>query len=192
MSRKLSKPEHSTTLTGADSEDDWQLFREAVKDAVPLNAEPRVSRQKSPPKPYARQRELDEQAVVAELLTDPGPIPGLESGEELLFLRNGYQRRYLNRLRRGHYAVRDEIDLHGMTVTPAGELLLGFINRAAAQGLGCVRVIHGKGLRSPGLPRLKQMTSRLLRRHPLVIAFASCRPVDGGTGAVGVLLKKPR
>ena len=36
------------------------------------------------------------------------------------------------------------------------------------------------------------MTNRVLRKHPRVIAFASCRPVDGGTGATDVLLLKTR
>jgi DNA-nicking Smr family endonuclease len=53
-----------------------------------------------------------------------------------------------------------------------------------------VRIVHGKGLRSRNGPRLKRLASRLLSRHPAVLAFASCRPVDGGTGAVTVLLKK--
>jgi DNA-nicking Smr family endonuclease len=57
------------------------------------------------------------------------------------------------------------------------------------RGLGCIRVVHGKGLRSRTIPKLKLMTNRLLRRHPAVVAFASCRPADGGTGAVVVLLK---
>jgi DNA-nicking Smr family endonuclease len=169
--------------------DDLQLFREAVADARPLRVQQRVDNRPSPPAPRPRQREADERAVLEELLQDPGPEEGLETGEELLFLRSGYQKRYLNRLRRGHYAISDDLDLHGMNEASAMLVLREFISAAVASGQGCVRVVHGKGLRSRGLPKLKLMTARLLRRHPAVIAYASCRPVDGGTGAVSVLLK---
>lgn len=172
--------------------DDWALFRQAVKDARPLRAAPRAANELPRPPARARQRERDERAVLDDLLLDPGPEEGLETGEELLYLRPGYQKRYLNRLRRGHYSVADELDLHGMNEAAAGEALRLFISAAAGRGLGCVRVVHGKGLRSRGLPKLKLLTRRLLQRHPAVIAFASCRPVDGGTGAVQVLLRKQR
>ena len=70
----------------------------------------------------------------------------------------------------------------------ARQVLLDFIVLSVASGHSCVRIIHGKGLRSKKEPRLKILTNRILRRHPRVAAFASCRPVDGGTGAVDVLL----
>jgi DNA-nicking Smr family endonuclease len=79
-----------------------------------------------------------------------------------------------------------------MNEATASNALHAFIDAAHKRGIGCVRVVHGKGLRSKKGPVLKQMTRRLLSRHPLVIAFASCRPVDGGTGAVSVLLKASR
>ena len=95
----------------------------------------------------------------------------------------------MTRLRRGRYSIGDSLDLHQMNEAVASQSLLNFIDRAAARGIGCVRIIHGKGLRSRNGPKLKLMTRRLLSRHRRVIAFASCRPVDGGTGAVNVLLK---
>ncbi|MEJ2534317.1 MAG: Smr/MutS family protein [Gammaproteobacteria bacterium] len=173
-----------------DKEDDLELFRRAVADARPLRAEPRVTH--APRRPDARplQRERDERAVLDELLLPPPPEHGMETGEELLFLRPGYQHRYLRRLRRGTYSVADELDLHGMNEQVAGEALKSFISECAQRGLGCVKVIHGKGLRSRGQPKLKRLASRLLRRHPAVIAFSSCRPVDGGTGAVAGLLRR--
>ena len=114
----------------------------------------------------------------------------METGEELLFLRPGVQKRYLRRLRRGRYSIADSLDLHQMNEATAARVLKEFIEMAAAKRMGCVRIIHGKGLRSRNGPKLKIMTRRLLSRHPLVLAFASCRPVDGGTGAVSILLRK--
>jgi DNA-nicking Smr family endonuclease len=173
-----------------DKLDDAELFRRAVADTRPLRTEERVHHAPRRPDPRPRQRERDERAVLEELLLPPPPEDGMETGEELLFLRPGYQRRYLRRLRRGTYSIADELDLHGMNEEVAGAVLKRFISDCADRGLGCVKVIHGKGLRSRGLPKLKRLANRLLRRHPAVIAFASCRPVDGGTGAVSVLLRR--
>lgn len=172
--------------------DDLRAFREEMADVRPLRTEPRAepSRQRPPPRP--RQREADERRVLQELLLEPETDPDLATGEELQWLRSGYQRRYLTRLRRGHYAVGDHLDLHHMNESAARASLLDFIDHALERGHGCVRVVHGKGLRSKTYPKLKAMTNRLLRRHKAVVAFASCRPADGGTGAVLVLLRDRR
>ena len=192
VKNKLANKDKSDKRRSQPCPDDWALFRQEVKDARPLRVTPRAASDRPRPPARARQRERDEQAVMKDLLLDPGPEEGLETGEELLYLRPGYQKRYLQRLRRGHYAFADELDLHGMNEATAGEVLRLFISTAAERGLGCVRVVHGKGLRSKSVPKLKLLTRRLLQRHPAVIAFASCRPVDGGTGAVSVLLRKQR
>ncbi len=125
-----------------------------------------------------------------ELLDVPQDPGCMETREELLFLRPGVQKRYLRRLRRGRYSIADSLDLHQMNEATASRALKEFIEMAVAKRMGCVRIIHGKGLRSRNGPKLKIMTRRLLSRHPLVLAFASCRPVDGGTGAVSILLRK--
>ena len=90
---------------------------------------------------------------------------------------------------RDEAGVADTIDLHHMDVATAKTVLLDFIEHSLKRRRSCVRIVHGKGLRSRHLPRLKLMTGRVLRKHPRVIAFASCRPIDGGTGATNVLLK---
>ncbi len=176
----------------ADKNQELAIFRDAVRDVKPLN-QPARSRSRAPqPAPHPRQLEKDELAVKSELLDEPEDFAELESGEEILFLRTGVQKRYLKRLRRGRYSIGDHLDLHQMNVETASGALLEFIDTAAVKGIGCVRVVHGKGLRSRKGPLLKMMTRRLLSRHPLVIAFASCRPIDGGTGAVSILLKAPK
>ena len=76
-----------------------------------------------------------------------------------------------------------------MTTRMAHNVLLEFIADAQSDTLECVRIIHGKGLRSKAEPRLKLMTRQLLRDHPQVLAFTNCRIADGGDGAVDVLLK---
>jgi len=170
---------------------DRDAFRQAMTDVKPLPPGDRIEPVSRRPPAAARQRELDEQRVLRELLSH-GQLEEFETGEELLYLRPGYQIRVLRRLRRGFYSVGDSIDLHHMDLATARQVLLDFIQNALDRGLSCVRIIHGKGLRSRNEPRLKLMTGRMLRKHPGVIAFASCRPVDGGTGATDVLLSVRR
>jgi DNA-nicking Smr family endonuclease len=167
-------------------------FREAMSDVRPIRSAGRIDPIPAMTPAFARQREQDDCAVLQELLDFQGDPAELETGEELLFLRPGHQKRTLRRLRRGYFSVADTIDLHHMGVETAKKVLLDFIEMALARHMGCVRVIHGKGLRSRHLPRLKMMTNHTLRKHPRVVAFASCRPVDGGTGATNVLLSQRR
>ena len=179
----MSEPE-------SDGEDDLALFREAVADVRPLATPPRVNDRPPPPRPTARQRALDDARVVERLLDPPSEIDLVETGEELLFLRPGLQKKTLRKLRRGQFSVQDSIDLHHMNLDAARTSVLAFIEDALRAGASCVRIVHGKGLRSRKGPRLKGMVDHVLRRHPAVMAFASCRPVDGGTGAVTVLLRR--
>lgn len=178
--------------TPKDNNEDYAVFREAISDVKPLKSQRRTDSRAPLPTPHPRQLEKDEEAVKTELLDEPEDFAELETGEELLFLRPGVQKRYLRRLRRGHFSVSDHLDLHHMNESTASQALLEFIDSSASRGMGCVRVVHGKGLRSKKGPVLKAMTRRLLSRHPLVLAFASCRPIDGGTGAVSVLLRAPK
>ena len=159
-----------------------------MADVTPLRAPDRIEPVPKKTPAQAVQKERDEQAVLQELLEYSDELVELETGEELLYLRPGHQKRILRRLRRGQYSVGDTIDLHHMSVETAKQVLLDYVDQALERQLGCVRVVHGKGLRSKTLPRLKIMTNRVLRKHPRVIAFASCRPVDGGTGATDILL----
>ena len=167
---------------------DDRTFRQAMADVTPLRTSNRI--EPIPKKTPARavQKKMDDQAVLQELLEYDDESIELQTGEELLFLRPGYQKRTLKRLRRGYFSVADTIDLHHMNIETAKQVLSDFLDQALARQLGCVRIIHGKGLRSKNLPQLKMMTNRVLRKHPRVVAFASCRPVDGGTGATDVLL----
>lgn len=179
-------------MSSKDKNNDSEIFRRAMADVRRLRAPDRIEPVPSRTPPRASQLEKDNRKVLDELLAD-GPHHELETGEELLWLRPGYQLRVLSRLRRGYFSVADTIDLHHMDVHTARQVLLDFIDASLQRDKSCVRVIHGKGLRSRDLPRLKVLTRRLLRKHPRVIAFASCRPVDGGHGATDVLLSgRPR
>ncbi len=107
----------------------------------------------------------------------------------LSFHRAGVRPQVIRRLRRGLIPTEDELDLHGLSQSAARDSLAEFLVRSRDAGCRCVRIVHGKGYRSGARgPVLKTAVNLWLRRHRDVIAFVSARPMDGGTGAVYVLL----
>lgn len=166
-----------------------QLFMDAMADVRPLTHD-RVAPSGPKPPPIPRQAMADAHSVMTELLAEDYDPEALTSGEEMMYSRPGLQRRVLLRLRRGHYSLGAELDLHGMTVPVARLALQDFLLECRRRHLRCVRVIHGKGRRSSNLgPILKFKVDRWLRQREDVLAFCSARPMDGGTGAVYVLLR---
>ena len=173
------------------SKKDIDEFRRAVRGTKPLQHEERVLPTAAKPKPRARFSKADEEAVLAESLEDDIDTLEHESGGALRFCRQHVGRRTMRKLQRGGYAVQAELDLHGMTLDEARPRLADFIQYSASQDKLCVRVVHGKGLGSGDRgPVLKNAVSRWLRKWDCVLAFVSTRQVDGGTGAVYVLLQR--
>jgi len=165
------------------------LFRKAVGPVRRIESTAPASR-KPRPRPRAHMLAADEAAVAGELLRGGHDPAVIEIGEELSYLREGHSPKLLRRLKRGHFSIQGEIDLHHMNAETARACILDLLEEARIEGWRCVRIVHGKGLRSrPGGPVLKGLTDRVLRRHGNVLAFASARPAQGGTGAVLVLLR---
>ena len=173
------------------TDDDENLFQRLMSDAKPLKAEERIPAPAKMPKPKARFARADEHAVLEESLDVD--IDELEesSGEALRFQRAAVGRTTMRMLSRGSYAIQAEIDLHGMTLAEAKPRLEKFVYRCAGSNKLCIRIVHGKGLRSGERgPVLKKGVDRWLRKWDAVLAFVSARQVDGGTGAIYVLLKQ--
>ncbi|MBM4209715.1 MAG: hypothetical protein FJ167_14070 [Gammaproteobacteria bacterium] len=172
------------------SDEDIRTFRDAVKGTRPLKAAPKIRPHRPQPKPRAQFRRLGEAEVLEDSLhLSPADLE-VEFGEELTYRRGGIQDAVMRRLRRGHYRVESELDLHGLTVPEAKQALRDFLSRVIARQNRCVRIIHGKGLGSgPRGPVLKKAVNVILRRTDAVVAFCTARPVDGGTGAIYVLLQ---
>jgi len=171
--------------------DEAELFRAAVSDVVPLTGTARIEHVRLLPQPVPAQRLRDEREALNESLT--GQVAwdaGMETGEELSYARNGVGAQTLSKLRRGHWATQDELDLHGHTVEQARLALADFLNRSVHRGLRCVRIIHGKGLRSKNRePVLKPKLGAWLIKRDDILAFCQARSADGGGGAVVVLLR---
>jgi DNA-nicking Smr family endonuclease len=175
-------------VTGEDDEQD--LFRRAMRDVRPLPAAPRAAPPRRRPPPRARFTRAERAAVLRESLAPPPRELDIQPGDALHFRQPGVPETVLRRLRRGDYRIESEIDLHGLTLEEARAALRAFLLAAAARRLRCLRIVHGKGLRSGQRgPVLKNAVNTLLRRVELVLAFTSAAMRDGGTGATLVLLR---
>ncbi len=156
-----------------------------------LPAHGRAEPARRPPEPRPLQRERDEAAVMREALSDEFDVETLLHTDELLsYRRPGLGLDVARKLREGRWAIQREIDLHGLRTDEAREALGRFVRESHQQGLRCVRVVHGKGLGSPGrAPVLKGRVLRWLVQKKEVLAFVQARPADGGAGALVVLLR---
>ncbi len=171
--------------------DEVALFRAAVKDAQPIASQGRVLPARILPAAIPRSLLRDEQSVLVDSLSDHiAWDDGVESGEELIFLRPGLRRDTLRKMRRGHWVIQDELDLHGMISTEARLAVTIFLATCRKRDLRCVRIIHGKGLGSKNREGvLRSKIKNWLMQKDEVLAFCQARAVDGGSGAVIVLLK---
>lgn len=174
-----------------EEDEDLALFRKAMDGVRPLPAATgRVTLAGRKPSTRALQQEADDQAVLREMLADPEP-DALESGDTLQYRAPGLPDAVFRRLRRGQYRLELELDLHGLNREKARAAIATFLALCQDRDLRCVRIIHGKGHGSPNSgPILKRALDGWLRKRRDVLAFCSARPVDGGTGAIYVLLRR--
>jgi len=169
---------------------DKDLFRKAAGAVQPLPDKRSAPLKKEKPKPVPVQRQLDEQAALSEALSDEFDAGTLLDTDELLsYRRPDIGPDVTRKLRRGEWTIQREIDLHGLRTDDAREALGRFIRESHRRGLRCVRVVHGKGLGSPGkTPVLKGRVHGWLAQKKEVLAFVQARPAEGGAGALVVLL----
>ena len=166
-------------------------FSHAVGRVLPVKAAANKAQVARPqPAPEPLQRQLDEAAALKEALSDEVDIESLLLTDDgLSFRRPDVGPDVLTKLRKGHWAIQHQLDLHGLRRDEAREALGGFIRLAHQHGHRCLRVVHGKGHGSPGKqPVLKAKVQRWLAQRREVIAFAQASGPQGGAGALIVLL----
>ncbi|MGH8657216.1 MAG: Smr/MutS family protein [Gammaproteobacteria bacterium] len=170
--------------------DDVALFQEAIGAVKPLHSS-KVLLRRPGPLPVPSKRLAREREVLKEMLNGSYDPSELETGEELLYCHSSISWPQFRKLRRGCFSIQAELDLHGMTVPLARQALRSFLSQCIVLRYRCVRVIHGKGNGSFNRqPVLKQKLKHWLSQRHDILAFCSARRVDGGTGAVYVLLKR--
>jgi DNA-nicking Smr family endonuclease len=172
------------------AEAERNLFTRAVGKVAPIANQERVW---SPPQrltPRPLQQDLDDEAVMHESMSDEFDISTLlDADDQLSFRRPGIGTDVTRKLRKGEWSIQGQIDLHGLRSDEARNAMGQFIRDAKRMGWRCVRVVHGKGLGSPGKePVLKSKVQRWLVQKNEVLAFVQAKPSDGGGGALVVLL----
>ena len=170
------------------------LFARAVGPVQALPDRKHARLPKVPAEPVARQFHQDEAAALRDSLSDEFDVTTLlDTDESLSFRRPGIGPDVTRKLRKGDWAIQREIDLHGLRSDEARVALAEFIRQAHRQGVRCVRVVHGKGLGSPGkMPVLKHKVHSWLVQKNQVMAFVQAKPAEGGAGALVVLLTPAR
>ncbi len=171
-------------------QDRW-LFERAVGAVQRMPNHGRYIRPAQAPLPVPQQRQRDEQAVMQEALSDEFDAETLLlTDEHLSFRRKGVGPEVVRKLRQGNWSIQAQLDLHGLRTDEARQSLAAFVREAHRHGLRCVRVVHGKGLGSPGkTPVLKGRVHSWLVQKNEVMAFVQARPAEGGAGALVVLLR---
>jgi DNA-nicking Smr family endonuclease len=171
-------------------EDDAALFRNSVRDVSPLPSSDKTSKSsKAQPSPVPRRIVRGGQTQPGDFSSGDSPLE-IEPGDEWSFSRPGLPHQTMRRLRRGHWPIEAQLDLHGYTRDQALRELNAFLDDSHRRDFRCVRVIHGKGLSSRNQePVLKARIGGWLSQRNDVLAFCQARPEDGGSGAVLVLLR---
>lgn len=174
--------------------DDTSIFRDEMAGVRPLHLDPIAPRTrevsvKPPP--------TDHDVVVGELeklVSGQGDFDIVWSDEHIEGIASGIDRRMLKKLRKGEFSRRAHLDLHGKTRKEARPMVQEFLTDSRRRGHRCVLIVHGRGLNSKDrVPVLKDSLRIWLTRSGIsksVLAFCSARPVDGGLGAVYVLLRR--
>jgi DNA-nicking Smr family endonuclease len=167
------------------------LFVRAVGAVTTLDHAPRVDLSPMPAPPLAQQQIRDDINVLRESLSDDFDVSTLlDTDDELSYRSQGIGTDVTQKLRKGHWSLQGQIDLHGLRSDEAREALGQFIRDASKRGWRCVRIVHGKGLGSPGkTPVLKSKVQRWLVQKTEVLAFVQAKGSEGGAGALVVLLK---
>jgi DNA-nicking Smr family endonuclease len=189
QARAVAEAERLRAEQAAKREAD--LFRSSIGQVAPLPDHNRAAAATPRPSPLARQHLADEQAALRESLSDEFDVASLlETDAALSFTRSGIGPDVVRKLRKGHWTIQDQLDLHGLRRDDAREKVAEFLRKATRRGLRCVRIIHGKGLGSVNQePVLKHMVHKWLVQKDEVLVFCQAKAADGGAGAVVVLLK---
>ena len=183
--------------------EDWetngdQYFLAKMSDVVPLSPGPEkiVISPNEDMKPVhpARNEEMEAVAHLCDLVSGSAQMDITFSDEYMEGSVKGFDRKLMQKLKKGLFPIQDYVDLHGMNKQDAEMRMRDFILSSHRQGFRCVLVVHGRGLNSENqVPVIKEQIPLWLSRGPvrkIILAFCTAMPYDGGTGAIYLLLKR--
>jgi len=180
------------TKNTSDNVSDESLFQKAVSDVARLDTSNKVELRPAPTPAKLRPSTDNEITPADDMLSDSGEMEEVMAETILCHCRSGIQNRLFKRLRQGKLLITEEVDLHGLSLKQAKQVLLEFIQLVYPMEGCCVCIVHGKNNRSqPGqAPIMKQHVNYWLQQHPRVLAYHSAQPRHGGTGSVYAILKR--
>lgn len=189
--KALAEEKAKALAAQAQHHNDRALFQQLVGKVNRLTDSGRVMPKSAALMAIPRQTQADDKAVMVEALSDEFDVESLlETDDSLAFRRASIGADVLRKLRRGVWALQGQVDLHGLRTEEARLALSEFLKLAQTREWRCVRVVHGKGLGSPGrVPVIKDKVKRWLVQSEKVLAFVQARGDEGGAGAVIVLLQ---
>jgi DNA-nicking Smr family endonuclease len=172
---------------------DEEIFTDAMREVREIEEFRKIPFRSRAAVPVKKHRRCDDEAVraIRELVQGRRPLDLPGTQEYVEWVNPHFKADIVKQLHEGKFSVQDCLDLHGLFLQEAEEEVEGFLDEAIRKRLRCVKIIHGRGLRSPCGPVLKEAVIEwLTRRHwKRIIAFVTARQCDGGLGAVYVLLK---
>jgi len=174
-----------------ETRSDEEIFRDAMSDVREIR-EFRELPVRKPPKvkslPDRKDNSLD---LLKQIIDGRKKITLSHTAEYIEWVHPSIRKDVARKLHGGNFSVQDDIDLHGMNLVEAEEALTLFLTHAAKKRLFCVKVIHGRGLRSPRGPVLKEAMVKWLHTSfsKWVLAYSTAKDCDGGLGATYIILK---
>jgi len=185
---------HKKTVAGKDAsatKTDDEIFRDAMSDVREIREFRKIPAGKPPKIKRLPVRRDDSLETLQSIVKGETRIRLSDTGEYIEWVRPDIRRDVVRRLHHGNFSVQDSIDLHGMTLREAEEAIGSFFRNAIKNRLFCIKVIHGRGLRSPGGPVLKEALVKWLHGNfrKWVLAYSSAKDCDGGLGATYIILK---
>jgi DNA-nicking Smr family endonuclease len=187
-------PEKPIEEDATDTRSDEELFRDAMSKVREIKEFREIPVEEKKIRPIRKSKDECEEALdmLNDIASGKAPINLSDTEEYVQWVNPEHQRFDTLLLHGGNYSVQDYIDLHGYTVAEAEEEIERYLKECIKKGFSCVKIIHGRGLRSKKGPVVKDAIVRRLSGNfrKNIIAFVSARQCDGGLGAVYVLLKR--
>ncbi len=172
---------------------DEELFIDAMREVREIAEFRKIPFRCRGAAPVRRSVSRDDEALraVADIVRGKGSLNLPDTQEYVEWVGPSYKADIIRKLREGRFSVQDCLDLHGLILEEAKEEVDRFLAESRERRLRCVKIIHGRGLRSPSGPVLKEAVIQWLacRHRKKIIAFVTARQCDGGLGALYVLLK---